>query len=152
MSCLKPGGDSARHCRRTEVRCVFAGIGSTECSGWPSRPHKSCGKNYGVSTYAARKLRDQSGAEVRRKWVGRQEKNKREEQGNSCGKRELWNNLAAPRSLTSLEFSRPGNRFGISCLRRLEVTSCRAAMRPTEPAGSSERSAGGRVNQTGLAG
>src|SRR5258708_18212472 len=85
-------------------------------------------------------------------WVGRQEKNKREEEGNSCGRRELWNNLPPPRSVTSLEVSRTRNRLGISYLRRLEVTSCKAAMRRTEPAGGSERSAGERVNQTGLAG
>ena len=56
-------------------------------------------------------------------WVGSQEKRKRKKEGNSCGRRELWNNLAEPRSVTSLEFSRPRNRFGISYLLRLEVTS-----------------------------
>src|SRR6266550_1918699 len=112
-SCLKPGGDPARHCRRTEVRGLFAG----------HRDRTNLAEKLRRQHLCREKLRDQSRAEVRRKWVGRQEKNKREEEGNSCGKRELWNNLAAPRSLTSLEFSRPGNRFGISYLRRLEVTS-----------------------------
>jgi hypothetical protein len=33
--------------------------------------------------------------------VGKQEKKKTEEEGNSCRRSELWNNLAAPRSVAS---------------------------------------------------
>jgi hypothetical protein len=54
---------------------------------------------------------------------GKERRKETEKEGNSCRRRELWNNLAAPRSVISLEFSRPRNRFGMSYLLRLEVTS-----------------------------
>jgi hypothetical protein len=71
--------------------------------------------------------------------------------GSSCTESELWNNLVAPRQVASSGFSigprRVWGDVGVRGGRSSKWKSCNAS---NGPAGSSERPAGGRVNQTGL--